>query len=39
VKIICNWFHEDERIIGEEPGEGVSHGVCPDCKARLLREA
>jgi hypothetical protein len=39
MKIICKWFHEDERIIGDVPGEGVSHGICPECKARLLREA
>lgn len=39
MKVVCNWFHADERVIGEEPGDGISHGICPECRAKLLREA
>jgi uncharacterized CHY-type Zn-finger protein len=39
MKIICKWFHEDERVIGQKPGKGKSYGVCPECKEKLEREA
>ena len=36
---VCNWFHDEVRILGEEPGEGISHRLCPECRDRLKAES
>lgn len=33
--IICAWCG---RVLGEKQGEGVTHGICPDCFAKLRQE-
>jgi hypothetical protein len=39
MKVVCNWYHKDERILDHKPGRGKSYGLCPECKAQLEREA
>jgi len=33
--IICAWCG---RMLGQKQGEGVTHGFCPDCLAKLQNE-
>jgi len=35
VKIECAWCGKP---LGEGEGEGISHGICPDCKAKVMEE-
>ena len=37
--LVCKWFHEEIRILGEEPGEGISHRLCPECSEKLRAES
>lgn len=37
--LICNWFHDEVRILGEDPGEGISHRLCPECREQLKAES
>lgn len=36
--VVCRWYHREARILGEEPGEGITHRLCPECSSRLRRE-
>jgi len=33
--IICAWCG---RMLGQKQGEGVTHGICPQCLAKLQAE-
>ena len=36
MKIVCAWC---KRVIGEKQGgKGVTHGICPECLAKLQAE-
>ena len=35
MQIVCAWC---KRVIGEKQGGGVSHGICPQCLAKLQAE-
>ena len=35
MQIVCAWCG---RVIGQKQGEGVTHGICPQCLARLQAE-
>jgi hypothetical protein len=37
--LICNWFHDEVRILGEGPGEGTSHRLCDECREKLRAES
>ena len=39
MQLICNWYHAEIRILGEEPGEGVSHRLCDECREQLRAES
>lgn len=36
--LVCNWFHDEVRILGEIPGEGTSHKLCDECREKLRAE-
>lgn len=36
--LVCQWFHEEMRILGEEPGDGISHRLCDECREKLRAE-
>lgn len=33
--LVCNWYHEEIRILGEVPGDGISLRLCPECSDKL----
>lgn len=35
MQIVCAWC---KRVLGEKQGEGVTHGICPECLAKLEQE-
>lgn len=37
--LVCNWYHEEIRILGEVPGEGISLRLCPECSDKLRAES
>jgi len=39
MQLICNWYHDEIRILGEAPGEGVSHCLCDECREKLRAES
>jgi len=39
ILLICCWYHDEIRILGEEPGEGVSHRLCDECRQKLRAES
>jgi hypothetical protein len=36
--LVCHWFHEEVKILGEGPGEGISHVLCHECREQLKAE-
>ncbi len=37
--LVCNWYHEEIRILGEVPGDGISLRLCPECIDKLRAES
>jgi hypothetical protein len=35
MKRVCSWCRKD---MGEKPGEGITHGMCPECVAEFSAE-
>jgi hypothetical protein len=35
MKVVCAWCKAD---LGEKPGEGTSHGICPKCLAEMRKK-
>ena len=33
MKIICGWCN---KVIGEKPGSGMTHGICDECSDRIV---
>ncbi len=38
MKVICAWCNKDMGEKGVKDVEGISHGVCEECLAKLLTE-
>lgn len=36
--IVCAWCPDRKVMQTGTPGHGVSHGICPECEAKLNRE-
>lgn len=37
--LVCNWYHDEMRVLGELPGEGISHRLCDECREKLKAES
>jgi DNA-directed RNA polymerase subunit RPC12/RpoP len=35
MKVVCAWC---SKTIKEEDGKPISHGICTDCKEKILKE-